>query len=169
MVQELRQRDREVRAHEQAHKSAAGPYAKGGPTFEYQTGPDGRRYAVGGEVSIDTSKVSGNPQATLIKAQTVRRAALAPSEPSAQDRSVAAQASQLENEARAELREQKAEEQKETAASSNDTPASQKTGSDEETGRTGDPASNADNPFARRAIDGFKPAVTSGNLLDIIS
>ncbi|MFQ5481905.1 MAG: putative metalloprotease CJM1_0395 family protein [Nitrospinaceae bacterium] len=105
-VQQLRTRDREVRAHEQAHKGAAGPYARGAATFEYETGPDGKRYAVGGEVSIDTSPVPDNPQATLRKAQTLRRAALAPQEPSSQDRRVAAQAAAMETKARREIQEQ---------------------------------------------------------------
>ena len=82
----LRQRDQEVRLHEQAHLLAAGPYAKGAPSYTYQTGPDGQRYAVGGEVPIDLSPVPGNPQATLQKALTIRRAALAPTDPS-EDRS----------------------------------------------------------------------------------
>jgi|GEM_PF-4366859 len=54
-VQELKTRDREVRQHEQAHMAAAGGHARGGPSYEYTTGPDNRRYAIGGEVSIDTS------------------------------------------------------------------------------------------------------------------
>ena len=44
--------DREERQHEQAHLSAAGGHARGGPSYQYETGPDGKRYAVGGEVSI---------------------------------------------------------------------------------------------------------------------
>lgn len=104
-VEKLRARDREVRAHEAAHKAAAGNHARGSAQFSFENGPDGRRYAVGGEVSIDTSKVSGDPEATIRKAQTIRRAANAPVQPSAQDRSVAAQASQMESEARAELLE----------------------------------------------------------------
>ncbi|MCH8129990.1 MAG: hypothetical protein IIC70_08840, partial [Acidobacteria bacterium] len=59
-------------------KAAAGSNASGGPTFEFTTGPDGKRYAVGGEVQIDTSAVDGDPQATIQKMQQVRRAALAP-------------------------------------------------------------------------------------------
>lgn len=105
-VEELQRRDTEVRAHEQAHTSAAGNLAQGGASFDYQTGPDGNRYAVGGEVSIDTAAVAGDPQATLTKAQKIRRAATAPVDPSAQDRSVAAQASRLEAEARTELSQQ---------------------------------------------------------------
>ncbi len=102
-VEQLRSRDREVRAHEAAHKAAAGSYARGSAQFSYENGPDGQRYAVGGEVSIDTSKVSGDPEATINKAQTIRRAANAPAQPSGQDRSVAAQATQMESEARTEL------------------------------------------------------------------
>jgi len=106
VVDELQQRDTEVRRHEQAHLATAGPYAAGGPTFTYQKGPDGRTYATGGEVPIDTSPVANDPEATIIKAQTIRRAALSPAEPSAQDRSVASSAGKLEAEARKELREQ---------------------------------------------------------------
>jgi hypothetical protein len=108
VVDELQARDREVRTHEQAHLSAAGPYAKGGPTYDYQQGPDGQRYAVGGQVSIDTSPVDGDPEATIAKARVVRAAALAPAEPSAQDRAVAAAATKLEAQALQELREKQA-------------------------------------------------------------
>jgi hypothetical protein len=103
-IRELEARDAEVRAHEQAHVSAGGQYVSGGPTYEYETGPDGRRYAVGGEVNIDVSK-ERNPESTIRKAQTVRAAALAPADPSSKDRQVASRASSLEREARAELAE----------------------------------------------------------------
>jgi SprA family protein len=105
-VTELKSRDREVRSHEQAHIAAAGPYATGGPSYSYQQGPDGRRYAVGGEVGIDTSPVSGDPEATIQKAQQIRAAALAPASPSGQDQQVAAAATQMESQARAELSKQ---------------------------------------------------------------
>ncbi|MGD8781495.1 MAG: putative metalloprotease CJM1_0395 family protein [Ignavibacteria bacterium] len=48
-----------------------------------------------------------DPEATIKKAQQIRRAALAPSEPSSQDRSVANQAAAMEAKARAELMEEK--------------------------------------------------------------
>lgn len=102
VVDELRRIDREVRAHEAAHQGAAGSLARG-KSFSYQTGPDGKRYAVGGEVRIDISPVPGDPQATIQKMQRVRRAALAPAEPSPQDRAIASQASRQEAQARAEL------------------------------------------------------------------
>lgn len=105
-VARLKQRDQEVRTHEQAHLAAAGPHARGGATYEYQSGPDGQRYAIGGEVQIDTSPVEGDPAATIRKAQQVRAAALAPAEPSAQDRAVAGAASKMEAEAVKELQTQ---------------------------------------------------------------
>jgi len=105
-VAELQKRDVEVRQHENAHVAAAGAYAQG-VSFEYQAGPDGQRYAVGGEVSIDTSPVQDNPDATIAKARTIRAAATAPADPSAQDRQVAAAATRMEASARSEKMEQR--------------------------------------------------------------
>lgn len=102
-IQALKDRDREVRIHEQAHLSAAGGIAVSGAQFSFTTGPDGQRYAIGGEVNIDTSPVSGDPEATLRKADAIRRAALAPAQPSSQDFSVASSAASMANNARIEL------------------------------------------------------------------
>jgi hypothetical protein len=102
LVRVLSQRDSEVHAHENAHSAVGGQYA-GSASYTYQRGPDGVNYAVGGEVSIDVGVIPGNPQATLEKMQLVQRAALAPAEPSSQDRKVAALASQQANQARAEI------------------------------------------------------------------
>ena len=117
-VVKLRKRDREVRSHEQAHIAAAGGLTKGGATFTFQRGPDGKQYAVGGEVSLDTSPVSGNPEATIRKAKQIRAAALAPANPSAQDRAVAASAAALEAQAQQELEK---EEQHKTASNTETT------------------------------------------------
>lgn len=111
IVEELRKRDRDVRAHEQAHLAAAGRYARGGARFTYQVGPDGKRYAVGGEVPIDLSEVPGDPRATLQKAITIRRAALAPAHPSSADLAVASQAARLATEAHQELLQEVAQQQ----------------------------------------------------------
>lgn len=112
VVQQLRNQDREVRAHEQAHLAAAGAYTRGGASFQYQTGPDGRRYAVGGEVSIDTSPIRNDPEATVRKAQVIQRAANAPAKPSSQDRRVASQAAAMEAAARQEAAKERSEETK---------------------------------------------------------
>jgi len=107
-VEKLAQRDREVRAHEQAHARVGGAYASA-PSYTFQQGPDGKRYAIGGEVQIDTAK-ERTPEATIRKMQIVIRAATAPAEPSSQDLKVAQQARSQLSEAQAELRQQKAEE-----------------------------------------------------------
>ncbi|UUX50292.1 hypothetical protein NUH88_01075 [Nisaea acidiphila] len=109
IVDDLKQRDAEVRRHEQAHKAVGGQYA-GAISYTYQSGPDGNRYAVGGEVPIDASPIPGDPEATIRKLQQVRSAALAPAEPSGADRAVAAQATQGIQQARAEQAQESAEE-----------------------------------------------------------
>ncbi|MBL4907345.1 MAG: hypothetical protein JKX94_07835 [Sneathiella sp.] len=101
-VDALKERDQEVRTHEQAHASSGGQYA-GSPSYEYETGPNGQQYAVGGEVQIDTAAIAGDPAATIAKMDTVIKAALAPADPSGQDKAVAAAASQKRIEAQAEL------------------------------------------------------------------
>jgi len=114
-VQELQQTDREVRSHEQAHKTVGGQYT--GPiSYETVQGPDGKQYAVSGEVPIDASPVPNNPEATVRKLQIVIRAALAPADPSPQDYAVARQAQRDLTIARAEARELKAQELEEKSA-----------------------------------------------------
>ncbi|MDD3354653.1 putative metalloprotease CJM1_0395 family protein [Zoogloea sp.] len=102
LVNQLKARDREVRAHEMAHLAAGAGIVTGGVSYSYQSGPDGRRYAVGGEVRISLSP-GRTPEETLAKADQIRAAALAPAEPSGQDRKVAADAAQMAAVARAEL------------------------------------------------------------------
>lgn len=109
VVTELKARDREVRDHEQAHARVGGPYA-GEPSYTYQTGPDGQQYAVGGEVAIDVSPVPDDPEATISKMEIVKRAALAPAEPSSTDRRVAAEAEAKRMAAMADLMALRAEE-----------------------------------------------------------
>ncbi len=102
-VTELKQRDQEVKSHEQAHVAAGGSHVRGGAHFEYEVGPDGQKYAVEGEVQIDTSEIPGDPESTIQKMQVIRSAAMAPANPSSKDRSVAAEATRIENQARQEM------------------------------------------------------------------
>ena len=102
VIDELSKRDREVRNHEQAHLSAAGNLAQGGANFSFTSGPDGKKYATGGEVNVDTSP-GKTPEETIDKAARISAAANAPAQPSAQDTSVSAQATAMAAEARAEL------------------------------------------------------------------
>ena len=108
LIRELPKRDQEVRAHERAHKTAAGSLARGSATYTFQSGPDGRRYAIGGEVHIDVSP-GRTPEESLEKASRIRSAASAPSQTTAQENSVATDAARLEAEARKELQENRRE------------------------------------------------------------
>ena len=103
LLDELEQIDTEVRRHEMAHITAGGRYITSGANFTYKRGPDGKNYAVGGEVSIDTSPVPGDPQATLQKMRQVKSAALAPVNPSSQDIKVASKATQTASKALSDL------------------------------------------------------------------
>jgi hypothetical protein len=115
MVAELKARDAEVKRHEQAHANAGGQYS-GQPSYSYQRGPDGRNYAVDGSTPIDVSPVAGNPEATVRKMEVVKRAAMAPAEPSGQDRAVASRAQAEQSKARAEAAAQRREETAAAAA-----------------------------------------------------
>lgn len=100
-VDQLKKRDMEVKAHERAHMAAGGGLVQGGASYTYQRGPDGQLYAVGGEVKIDTSS-ERDPDQTIQKMEQVKRAALAPAQPSGTDRAVAAQAAQVQLQAQME-------------------------------------------------------------------
>lgn len=105
IISEMQKVERSVTAHEQAHKAAAGPYA--GPiSYDYETGPDGKRYVVGGEVPIKAPR-GRTPEETIQIMERVKRAALAPADPSAQDVAVAALAAQQQQAARSELNKQR--------------------------------------------------------------
>lgn len=108
VISQLARRDAEVRAHEQAHKAIGGQYATG-PEYELTKGPDGKAYATGGRVNIDTSPIPNDPEATLEKAEVIARAALAPTQPSGQDLKVAAEARAMQMEAHQQLLAQESE------------------------------------------------------------
>jgi hypothetical protein len=181
-VDELQGRDREVRQHEQAHMAAAGAYARGGPRYEYTTGPDNKRYATGGEVSIDTSSIPNDPEATIRKAQTVYRAAMAPAEPSGQDRQVASEAKKMEMEARQELAEKRREEMggplggekeegetgTETTGASGPEPGVGASAADDAAPESTESASGA-TPTSVTVIDEAGPAPTVEGLLDLFA
>lgn len=120
MVKELQARDTEVRAHEAAHQAAGGGLT-GGANFSYQRGPDGRMYAIGGEVSINF-KEGGTPEETVQIARQVQAAAMAPSDPSPQDHAVAASARVMEMKAQQQIAKEAQEEAtgKETYAKASD-------------------------------------------------
>jgi len=67
--------DSEIRAHEQLHASLGN--TKGAISYTYQTGPDGKLYATGGHVRLDTS-IPSDPEAALAKLDKIADAAGAP-------------------------------------------------------------------------------------------
>lgn len=102
-VARLKSTEEKVKAHEAAHKSAGGTLT--GPiSYTYTRGPDGRSYITGGEVPIAISS-GKTPQETINRMQQVIQAALAPSDPSPQDRAVAAQAAAQQQQARQDAAE----------------------------------------------------------------
>jgi hypothetical protein len=126
LVKDLQARDSEVKAHEAAHQAAGGGMT-GAASFSYQQGPDGRMYAIGGEVSIST-KGGSTPQETIANARQFQAAAMAPANPSGQDFAVAASAKMMEMKAQQELvKEQQAKMQgeKEYGSSQSDTQSAQ--------------------------------------------
>jgi len=102
VISKLQQRDAEVKAHEMAHSSVGG-VATGAPSYSYEIGPDGKKYAVSGEVSVDLSIVDGDPLATIAKMKRVHAAAMAPVNPSIQDSRVAASAVKIIAQAQTEF------------------------------------------------------------------
>ncbi len=155
-ISELQARDREVRAHEAAHKAVGGSLA-GGMSLSYQTGPDGRQYAVGGEVSIDTGS-ERDPLATIAKMRQVIAAAQAPAQPSSQDLAVAAAAQATMAEAQRQL----SEAQRVQPDDSTSQDAEQK---------TVEPTSNSDVPSRSSPVAGaygIKPDA-AGGLLSLIA
>lgn len=116
-LSQLQQRDSEVRSHEAAHLAAGGSVVSGSASFTYQKGPDGRLYAIGGEVPI-SSPTATTPQEQIEIARQIQAAALAPASPSPQDFKVAASAAMMEAQARQELSVQKSEELKQKAIDS---------------------------------------------------
>lgn len=101
-VAELKATDAKVRAHEMAHMAAGQGVVTSGPSYTLTYGPDGRAYAVAGEVGVDTS-AEQDPQANIAKGRRIQAAALAPAEPSGQDLRVAAAGRALQAEGQREL------------------------------------------------------------------
>ena len=119
IVTELQAADTNVRAHEAAHMAAGGGLTSPA-SYTYERGPDNKMYAVAGEVGISTSE-GNTPQESLNKAQTIRRAALAPADPSPQDLKVAAQAASMEMSARAQIMQEKMAQNSQNTNNSNET------------------------------------------------
>lgn len=94
--QAIRERYNEIYAHELAHKHAGGSLA--GPIVIEK---DSNGIPIGGHVSIAMPTLDkNNPEKTINQANTVIKAALAPSDPSSQDYKVAGQAENIKVQAK---------------------------------------------------------------------
>jgi hypothetical protein len=179
-VAELKKRDGEVRAHEAAHLAAAGGLAQGGARFTYSTGPDGRQYAVGGEVPVSLSP-GRTPRETLSRAQRLRAAALAPADPSGPDRAIAAEAASMEARARVDLGKKNADGADSSAEPTDMATAEGATatrGSAADPGHTADAPSRApggSGPLKQRSVGqtsraaAYAPAPLPGSGVDLIA
>ena len=162
IVSELAQTDRKVRAHEQAHISVGADLVQGGPTFVYATGPDKKRYAISGEVSIDTSPAR-TPEETIPKAQHIRATALAPAEPSPQDQRVASLASSMEMNARIEVAIQQREQAAESLKGAD---VASETASESAEGVASEAASSEGAGFYRGVASGNTRSASVGGVFD---
>lgn len=86
VLEKFKRLDAQTKAHEQQH--AALGDAKGAISYNYQTGPDGKLYATGGHVRLDTS-IPQDPESALAKLDKLANAAGAPSELSSADAAIA--------------------------------------------------------------------------------
>ncbi|HEY5607172.1 MAG TPA: putative metalloprotease CJM1_0395 family protein [Alphaproteobacteria bacterium] len=88
LLDHLRSRHREVQEHEMEHYETGRPHT-GAPEYWCVTGPDEKMYAVGGITPFDVTPIRGDIPATLRKYRTLKRAALAPHQPSDVDEMLA--------------------------------------------------------------------------------
>jgi len=109
-VKRLEQVERSVHEHERSHLRAARDLAISSPSFDYQRGPDGKEYAVGGEVNVSADFDFADAQGTIEKALKIRQAALAPNDPSPKDRRAATEAKIVESKAYRKLNREEAQE-----------------------------------------------------------
>lgn len=108
-IDRLKETDRLVREHADAHLVAGQGVVLSGPRYSYTYGPDGRQYASGGDVTFDTSREQ-KPEANIDKGQRLQTAALAPAQPTPEDFQVAAVGKDLETSGRQDLASRQAEE-----------------------------------------------------------
>jgi len=89
VLQKFKNKDAEIRTHEQAHASIG--HTTSPISYNYQEGPDGKMYAVGGSVRLDTS-IPDDPNAAMLKLDMLQKAASASINPSSADNAISSQA-----------------------------------------------------------------------------
>ena len=89
ILDKLKSADSNIRSHEQAHAAAGTTTSP--IQYNYQQGPDGKMYAVGGHVRLDTS-IPDDPKAASAKLDEIKRSATASSDMSGADANISIQA-----------------------------------------------------------------------------
>lgn len=85
VLEKFKKADAGIRSHEQIHASIGHTTAP--ISYTYQQGPDGKMYAVGGSVRLDTS-IPEDPKAAAFKLDQIQRAASAPMDSSVADNQI---------------------------------------------------------------------------------
>ena len=85
VLEKFKKTDAEIRSHEQIHASIG--HTTTPISYTYQQGPDGKMYAVGGSVRLDTS-IPEDPKAAAFKLDQIQKAASAPMDSSSADNQI---------------------------------------------------------------------------------
>ena len=88
VLEKFKNKDAEIRTHEQVHASIGHTTAP--ISYSYQQGPDGKMYAIGGSVRMDTS-IPDDPKAAVFKLDMLQKAASGPTHMSNADGAIASQ------------------------------------------------------------------------------
>jgi hypothetical protein len=88
VLEKFKKADAQIRSHEQIHATIGATTTP--ISYNYQQGPDGKMYAVGGSVRFDTS-IPDDPKAAAFKLDQIQKAASAPTDPSSADNTIASQ------------------------------------------------------------------------------
>ncbi len=86
VLEKFKSMDSNIRSHEQAHASSGTTTTP--IQYSYQVGPDGKMYATGGHVRLDTS-IPSDPKSAAIKLDQIKRSATSSVDSSSADMSIA--------------------------------------------------------------------------------
>jgi len=88
VLAKFKNHDSEIKTHEQAHASIG--HTTSPISYNYQEGPDGKMYVVGGSVRMDTS-IPDDPKSAAFKLDMLSKAASGPTHLSGADGAIATQ------------------------------------------------------------------------------
>ena len=88
VLDKFKKTDADIKSHEQIHASIGQTTSP--ISYNYQEGPDGKMYAIGGQVRLDTS-IPSDPKAAAFKLDMIEKAAAGPMNSSGADSSIVSQ------------------------------------------------------------------------------